>query len=676
MAAFQAGTTLDVRLHPTGMCNSGVRAAGERIDAAQMSSDDVRKYGKGLKLVRDVFPRPFSIAADGVAIRDITMQNVEGAKSDFVHYQGVWRLQPLDGCAAPGENMMRLTFAVECEPHWFLPVAPVEGRIAEALVENMEAIRAHVEATVQSRAQAAAAAGVASPASAAAPVQAAAPAKEKTLWDQAAEWVAENAPQAPAGAPQWVPFSLDGLPRRALRRRGAPLAGARLRFGAGASPSSSSSSGGPKPSEAMTGALARTEATLGALEPLGAGLEAGAGAAGLVDVLAAAVAVEGLAPQVLMGAAVAAIAAWSGSTRQSGNQGVAEAGWAGGDDDLKRAWLAVLEQHPEAVVQKEFLGVPFERDMLKRRLNRFARLLGISVAQAVPIIEVDATPLLVESADISEVLGRLATITSVEKARELVSKNPTLVAGRAADRKKEDGLAVSAIVDILYAGRLQKVLEDSDGGKDTRGKIAEIELYLGRLASLKPLADVAFRGLTAGNAAAATRRLFRALQQVVPNESIRVLLGRVAEAERPWEYLVEQTTAGLSMARGLVQRPSMTTPIVNYWTPIMMHLPSIYTRLSILRPHVPAIVRILDPYFEIVEPYLDRIMERMDRTPDGEDRTCPTSCCTWTCSPSTAGLCSTTSTRSSPTPRTSTRSAGGRASRSASPPRRSRSSSA
>lgn len=319
--------------------------------------------------------------------------------------------------------------------------------------------------------------------------------------------------------------------------------------------------------------------------------------------------------------AVAAIAAWGGAAtrRKSDGQGVAELGSqvgiaereAGGDEDLRRAWLAVLEQHPEAVVQKEFLGVPFERHMLKRRLSRFARLLGISVAQAVPIVEVDATPLLVESADISEVLGRLATITSVEKARELVSKNPTLVAGRAADRKKEDGLAVSAIVDILYAGRLQKVLED--GGKDARGKIAEIELYSCILQSLKPLADVAFRGLTAGNAAAATRRLFRALQQVVPNESIRVLLGRVAEAERPWEYVVEQTTAGLSMARGLVQRPSLTPPIVNYWTPIMMHLPSIYTRLSILRPHVPAIVRILDPYFEIVEPYLDRIMERMDR---------------------------------------------------------------
>jgi hypothetical protein len=76
---------------------------------------------------------------------------------------------------------------------------------------------------------------------------------------------------------------------------------------------------------------------------------------------------------------------------------------------------------------------------------------------------------------------------------------------------------------------------------------------------------------------------------------------------------MEQTTAGFSMATGLVQRPALTTPIAQKWTPIMMHLPSIYTRLSILRPHVPAIVRILDPYFDVVEPYLDRIMERMDR---------------------------------------------------------------
>ena len=30
------------------------------------------------------------------------MQNVLGARGDFVHYQGVWRLQPLQGCAEPG----------------------------------------------------------------------------------------------------------------------------------------------------------------------------------------------------------------------------------------------------------------------------------------------------------------------------------------------------------------------------------------------------------------------------------------------------------------------------------------------------------------------------------------------------------------------------------------------
>ncbi|OLP99245.1 Choline transporter-like protein 5 [Symbiodinium microadriaticum] len=142
---FKAGMTLDVRLHPEGVCRSGVKVCGERMDAAHMLSSEVRAHGRREKLIRDVFPRPFSVAAEGVPVRDITMQNVLGARGDFVHYQGVWRLQPLQGCAEPGEEMMRLTFAVECQPHWFLPVAPVEGRIATALAENMEAIRDFVE---------------------------------------------------------------------------------------------------------------------------------------------------------------------------------------------------------------------------------------------------------------------------------------------------------------------------------------------------------------------------------------------------------------------------------------------------------------------------------------------------------------------------------------------------
>lgn len=141
--SFQAGMMLDVRLHPTGLAES--QTSGEHLDASALSSAEARSYGRSLKMVRGIFPRPFSIAAEGVPVHDITMQNVPGERGDFTHYQGVWRMQPLPGCALPGQHLMRLTFAVEVEPHWFLPVAPVEGRIAMALAQNMEAIRSHVE---------------------------------------------------------------------------------------------------------------------------------------------------------------------------------------------------------------------------------------------------------------------------------------------------------------------------------------------------------------------------------------------------------------------------------------------------------------------------------------------------------------------------------------------------
>jgi len=76
---------------------------------------------------------------------------------------------------------------------------------------------------------------------------------------------------------------------------------------------------------------------------------------------------------------------------------------------------------------------------------------------------------------------------------------------------------------------------------------------------------------------------------------------------------VDQAKAGLFMTSSLILRPSLATSIVPYSSSILPHLPAIYTRLSILRPHVPGIVRILDPYFSVVEPHLDRIMERMDK---------------------------------------------------------------
>ncbi|CAE7745670.1 SLC34A2, partial [Symbiodinium pilosum] len=62
-----------------------------------------------------------------------------------------------------------------------------------------------------------------------------------------------------------------------------------------------------------------------------------------------------------------------------------------------------------------------------------------------------------------------------------------------------------------------------------------------------------------------------------------------------------------------VVEPALTKQILPHSNSIVSHLPSIYTRLSILGPHVPSIVRILDQYLDIVEPHLDRIMERMDR---------------------------------------------------------------
>ena len=65
---------------------------------------------------------------------------------DFRFYQGVWRLQPLPGCAPPGASAMRLTYSVELSPRAWVPVALLEGRIAAALGENLEAVRDYVVA--------------------------------------------------------------------------------------------------------------------------------------------------------------------------------------------------------------------------------------------------------------------------------------------------------------------------------------------------------------------------------------------------------------------------------------------------------------------------------------------------------------------------------------------------
>lgn len=95
-------------------------------------------------LQRDIFPRPYALTTQ--PHRDITMQNVQG-EGDFEHYQGVWRVQSLPGCRFDDDQLTatRLTYAVEIQPRGFLPVNLIEGRIANDLKTNLDAIRCHVE---------------------------------------------------------------------------------------------------------------------------------------------------------------------------------------------------------------------------------------------------------------------------------------------------------------------------------------------------------------------------------------------------------------------------------------------------------------------------------------------------------------------------------------------------
>ncbi|CAE7334706.1 Ank2 [Symbiodinium sp. KB8] len=355
-----------------------------------------------------------------------------------------------------------------------------------------------------------------------------------------------------------------------------------------------------------------SENAAGALSSIAASMaEASAPLAATAET--AAVTVAGLeAETVLTASAVAAVAAIA--ARSAAQRRVEEAELELSNQDhtvhLQNAWRAVLRQHPEAVLDNNFLGEPFGFEEVKQRWPRLVQTLGISEDQALKIIEADATPLLVESDAVSEVLARLAAISSREKALELVHRSPSLLAA-AMSGKAKNGIAVSTLVDMLYAGRLYKVLEEE--GRSNAGKLAEIELYANLLSAFRPCVDLVLSGHTARDAKDATRRIFRSLQDCAPNESIRVLLQRVAAAADPWSYLADQTRAGFSIGSRLVVEPSLTKKILPHSTSIVSHLPSIYTRLSILGPHVPGIVRILDQYLDIVEPHLDRIMERMDR---------------------------------------------------------------
>jgi hypothetical protein len=133
---FSAKTTLEVREWPTGMPDY----AHFLDDLWDGKSRETRaKEYPTIKLKRYRFPRPFAVS--DLPTRDISMQSIATDDGEFRLYQGVWRMQPLVGCAPPGKDAMRLTYAVEISPRPYLPVRLVEGRIVRDLCANLEAIR-------------------------------------------------------------------------------------------------------------------------------------------------------------------------------------------------------------------------------------------------------------------------------------------------------------------------------------------------------------------------------------------------------------------------------------------------------------------------------------------------------------------------------------------------------
>jgi len=142
---FKAQTTLDVREYTSGLpaeMEADYLATPPASSTSESRDAATRRLGSTLPVEWDVFPRPYVLSS--LPHRDVTMQGVRGAKSDFSHYQGVWRMQALPGCAPPGSSAVRLTYSVELSPRLWVPVALLEGKIAEALGDNLVAIRNHV----------------------------------------------------------------------------------------------------------------------------------------------------------------------------------------------------------------------------------------------------------------------------------------------------------------------------------------------------------------------------------------------------------------------------------------------------------------------------------------------------------------------------------------------------
>lgn len=153
---FSARTTLEVREWPRGLPDFA--HFNDEIWQGKARQERVAIAAK-TKLARYRFPRPFAVSS--LPTKDISMQSIAGDDGEFRMYQGVWRMQPLPGCAPDGKSSMRLTYAVEVSPRAYLPVQLIEGRIVRDLCTNLSAIRDYLNSssTLQTTERTAATAG-------------------------------------------------------------------------------------------------------------------------------------------------------------------------------------------------------------------------------------------------------------------------------------------------------------------------------------------------------------------------------------------------------------------------------------------------------------------------------------------------------------------------------------
>jgi Polyketide cyclase / dehydrase and lipid transport len=133
---FSARTTLEVREWPNGLPDFA--HFNDEYWDGKSRKERMIQY-RQTPLTRYKFPRPFALSK--LPTRDISMQSIERDDGEFRMYQGVWRMQPLPGCAPPGKDAMRLTYAVEVSPRAYLPVQLIEKRIVSDLCTNLVAIR-------------------------------------------------------------------------------------------------------------------------------------------------------------------------------------------------------------------------------------------------------------------------------------------------------------------------------------------------------------------------------------------------------------------------------------------------------------------------------------------------------------------------------------------------------